>query len=265
MKKLFLILITFLLAAPIGMAGVNDDDDKTTGIKREVRRLHPERERAKAAKKLQEEMSRKAEPKADPWDTEGEVWGTVDVAPLAVKDSAAVTGHRLPDRAADPSQRMTWQEEPVTTPLDQLLPYFVNEDGEYRSKYVSRDSAANEVYFAFEMMDSVPGPLRLCVSYSAESPLHYDLLTFNIDGHDYLFYPLATREGVTPQGVYWEHSDDELTASYRDLVYALAHSHWVMLKLQGAGGVSRVKMLSDGQREDFGLALSLFRLLGGEL
>ena len=74
LKKYIILLLVALLAVPVGMASVaRDDDDKDPSIKPGIRRLHPERERAKAVKKLQEQMSRKAESKADPWDTSDEV------------------------------------------------------------------------------------------------------------------------------------------------------------------------------------------------
>ena len=96
MRKYIILLLVALLAVPVGMASVaRDDDDKDPSIKPGIRRLHPERERAKAVKKLQEQMSRKAEPKADPWDTSDEVWGTVALPPAASRDSNAVVGHRL--------------------------------------------------------------------------------------------------------------------------------------------------------------------------
>lgn len=58
-------------------------------------------------------------------------------------------------------------------------------------------------------------------------------------------------------------SDDVLRPAYKDLVYALAHSHWVIFKLTGSSGISHVKMLTDGQRDDFANTLALYRLLGG--
>jgi len=273
----------------MGLAGsVHDDDDKNRVEQRGIRRLHPERERAKAIKKLQEQLSRRADPNADPWDTSDEVWGTVDLPPQAVADSAAVTGHRLSPTTktaaeqaivddlinADYSikeygvglRRMTWHDEPVTRTIDDLMPLIaIHDDGECMSRYVSRDSTSNEVYFAFSFQDSVAGPLRLCVHYCADDPLHYDQLTFSIDGFDYVFYPAEPRRGETAAGLYWEMSDDVLRPAYKDLVYALAHSHWVMVKLVGERGFSHVKMLTDGQRDDFATVLALYRLLGGTL
>jgi hypothetical protein len=143
MRRFFIGLMMVLLAIPVAMAsGVPDDDDKDPVIKPGIRRLHPGRERAKAIKKLQEQMSRKAEPKADPWDTSDEVWGTVDLPPVATRDSNAVEGRRLTpgtglQQAGDESltgrggRRMTWCDLPVTATIDQLMPGFtVAEDGD---------------------------------------------------------------------------------------------------------------------------------------
>ena len=290
-NRCILLLLMALLAMPVAMAdGIGDDDDKKTVTQRDIRRLHPERERAKAQKKLQEQLSRKAESKADPWDTSDEVWGTVDVPRTAVKDSAAVEGHRLGQRhhtSKSPAEqaaldsllgrdyslteyghrRMTWRDLPVTSTIDQLMPGFVvNDEGDYLSKYVSGDSISNEVFFTFAMADgdSEPGPLRLCVRYYADDPLDFDQLIFNIDGYDYPFYPGEHQHGSLPGGFYWESSDDVLDARYKDLVYALAHSNWVALKLMSTRGIHHVKMLTDGQRADFAATLDLYRLLGGD-
>ncbi len=291
LTRYILLLLVILLAAPVGMASATrDDDDKDPSIQRGIRRLHPERERAKAMKKLQEQMARKAEPKDDPWDTSDDLWGTVDLPPVALKDNAAVEGRRLKPRQLGTSKtpeeqaaldsllaidysltefgyrRMKWRDLPVTRTIDQLIPGFVlNEDGDYVSKYVSFAPTSNEVYFAFAMAegDSLPGPLRLCVRYCADDPLDFDQLIFSIDGYDYLFYPSDHHHSTLPDGLYCETSDDVLTASYKDLVYALAHSNWVALKLVSTRGIHHVKMLTDGQRSDFAATLDLYRLLGG--
>ena len=256
------------MAAPVGMANVSpDDDDKDPSIRPGIRRLHPERERAKAIKKLKEQMSRQADPNADPWDTSDEVWGTVDL-PVAAKDSIAVQGHRLSPQSSEmeAGKRLVWQDEPVRTTIDLVMPFMTVIEGEYRSKYVSGDSVANEVYFAFDMDDdSIPGPLRLCISYCGDTPIDYDQVVFTIDGYDYFFYPMAPHHGST-NGQYWAVSDDALMhPAYKDLVYALAHGQWAMIKLQGLGGMSRVKVLTDDQLDDFANTLDLYRLMGGEL
>ena len=280
-----------LLATPVGMAStMRDDDDKDPSKKREIRRLHPERERAKAIQKLQEQMSRKAEVKADPWDTSDEVWGTVDYIPVAVKDSTAVEGHRLTPRTMRTSKstaeqaaldsllsidyspveygyhRMTWRDLPVGKTLEQLSPGFVlTDEGDCFSRYVNRDKKSNEIYFAFAMQDSdsVPGPLRLCVQYCADDPLDFDQIIFTIDGFDYPFYPGQPQRETLPGGLYSERSDDVLNVAYRDLAYALAHGHWIAVKMVSTRGIHHVKMLSDDQRNDFADTLDLYRLLGG--
>ena len=268
MRRNLVLLLMLLLAAPVGLAdNVRDNNDTTSVWKQPLRRPHPERERAKAMKKLQEQMSRRAEEKSDPWDTSDEVWGTVDV-PAATRDSSAVKGRRLNGMSDvdEAGYRMMWRDEPVTATVDQLMPFFtVTDDGELHSKYVSTDSASSEVYFAFVMSDSLPGPLRLCVRYPTEVPMEYDQLTFTIDGYDYLFYPADPQCKPLGYGQFLSFCDEVLHEGYKNMVYALAHGKWVMLKLQGMGGVSRVKVLTDGQREDFANTLALFLLLGGEL
>ena len=286
-KKYILLLFMALIVVPVGMATtVGDDDDKDPSIKPGIRRLHPERERAKAMKKLQEQMSRKAEEKADPWDTSDEVWGTVDLPPAAVMDSTAVQGRRLRTTKTPQEQealdallaadydikeygfrRMTWRDLPVTTTIDRLMPDFtVDETGDCYSRYVSRDTMSNEVYFTFSVKDdSLPGPLRLRVQYCADDPLDFDQLVFTIDGFDYVFYPSNHLQGTRDGDIYWEMSDDVLQPAYKDLVYALAHSNWVALKLMSTRGIHHVKMLTDGQRADFTHTLDLYRLLGGNL
>lgn len=292
MRKWIVIMLMVLMAVPMGMAStVRDDDDKDPSISRGIRRLHPERERAKAVQKLREQMSRKADPKADPWDTSDEVWGTVDLPPLEVKDSTAVEGHRLTpsyqhtrksaaEQAALDSllaidysikeygyRRMKWRDLPVTATVDQLMPYFVLDDAnDCYSRYVSRERESNEVFFAFTLTeDSLPGPLRLCVQYCADDPLDFDQLLFTIDGYNYPYYPVNHQSGTLDGGLYWEMSDDVLQPAYKDLVYALAHSHWVALKLVSTRGIHHVKMLTDGQRDDFAHTLDLYRLMGGEM
>ncbi len=265
MRKTAIILLMAWLAATVCVAGA-DDDVETRVWKPQVRRLHPERERARAVKLLKEQMSRRAQEKEDPWDTSGDMWGTVDLPPAALRDSTAAPGHRIDGgHTAQPNHRLTWRDEPVTATVDQLMPYFViTDDGECRSKYVTTDDASSEVYFAFQLNDSVTGPLRLCVRYSAASPVSFDQLTFVIDDFDYVFYPSDPQSRTVGGGRYVASCDDELRPAYRDLVYALAHGKWVMMKCQGQG-VSRVKMLTDGQRQDFANTLSLYLLMGGEI
>lgn len=266
MKKYIISLFFALLAiSTVGARPVVDDDDtKAAPQQREIRRLHPSRERARAIKRLQEQMSRKADPNADPWDTDDDMWGLVDRPRYAAGDSTAVEGRLITmDDDATP-RRLLWRDEPVTATIDQLEPYVtIDANGECRSKYVSPGTSSNEVYFAFTLNDSIAGPLRLCVQYCSSLPLHYDLVVFTIDGYDYQFYPSETHLTRLEDGQWVERSDDVLREGYKDLVYALAHGSWVVMKLGGADGRNPVKMLTDGQREDFAKTFSLYRLLGG--
>ena len=288
-NKYIVIWLLVWLVAPVGMAcPTGDDDDKDPVVQRDVRRLHPERERAKAMKKLQEQLSRKAEPKADPWDTTGELWGTVDVVRGEAIDSTAVAGRRVkpgqqhtsktPEEQAaldallaedyslaDIGRRMRWRDVPVTATIDQLMPGFaVSASGDCVSKYVTWERGSNEVFFSFaNNPDGTPGPLRLCLLYCADDPLGLDQVIFTIDGFDYTFYPSQVEQGKVSEDVYWEAFDQVLKNDDRDLVYALAHCHWGVMKLHSSRGIHHVKMLTEGQRTDFTNTLDLYRLLGG--
>ena len=265
-KYIVLLLIALMATPKVAAVTVPAISDTTEAWQRQVRRLHPERERAKAMKKLQEERSRRADEKADPWDTSEEVWGTVDAPPAAMRDSTAVVGHRLQQAGQKEGVRLTWRDDPVTVTREQLMTVMALEDGEWRSRYVTGDSVGNEVYFSFLVdEDSVPGPLRLSVRYCGDSPLDFDQVVFTIDGYNYSFYPAEPRQGRQDDGVWWAASDDDLQEAYRDLVYALAHGNWVMMKLQGMSGVNRTKVLTDGQRSDFAATLALFLLMGGSV
>ena len=61
----------------------------------------------------------------------------------------------------------------------------------------------------------------------------------------------------------WETSDDPLTASDKDLIYALTHCKWCQLKIMGKDGMQHVKMISDSQFDDFRRTLKYYRLKGG--
>jgi len=290
--------VAAMLATPI-----DDDRDYDESIRMPVRRLHPERERAKARAKLQKQMTQKADPNKDPWDTKDDPWGTVDLLPQQSLDTAdvaageqfankmknTVMGRRLAGdntskTAADKAElerllskdysiheveaigarRMTWQDDPIDATREELMPHFVVIDGEYLPVGIDKDSKrANAVYFYFDISDGVLQPLHLRVQYYADDPLNYDQLIFTIDGHDYTFFPENLQRGKLSDEMYWENSDDPLHTQDKDLVYALAHSHWVLFKLQGTDGIKHVFLLDDEQRSAFARTLALYRLIGG--
>ena len=70
----------------------------------------------------------------------------------------------------------------------------------------------------------------------------------------------------------WELSDNtfylfQLNAKTTNLHLPIAptYAHWGMIKMQGSGGGNIVKILTDGQRQDFANTLALFLLLGGSI
>jgi|GEM_PF-695706 len=306
-KRYFIIAMMALSVASAAFAApAGDEEDYDVSIRKGIRRLHPERERAKAIKKLQQQRAQKAVPKVDPWDTSDEAWGTVEVVPEptsqeSIADEPVATspsgekrkvttaqGRRLnatTKSASDQEQldallgtdyslqqyevpgtrRMTWRDEPVKATRESLQPYFELTGSSCLPRGLKLDNGTNAVFFYFNVVNGEAQDLRLRVQYCADDPINFEELVFSVDGFDYTFFPQQMQRGNDGDGYYWQTSDDELRRADRDLVYALSHSHWAMLKLKGADGVSHVKMLSDVQRDDFARTFQFFRLLGGSL
>ena len=101
-------------------------------------------------------------------------------------------------------------------------------------------------------------------AFYADDPLNYNDITFTIDGFNYSFHPGKPARGKQGARMYWEQSEDALTAQDKDLVYALSHCHWARISLKGADGMNHVKMLTDKQLEAFAHTFELYRAMGGK-
>ena len=244
-----------------------DEEDYDESIRKPIRRLHPERERAKAIKQWEEEQARKAAAQqqqggaaahsADPWAESG-----VDVPDgkealyeLLNKD------YSLKQYVPDGPKRLQWVDEPVSASMSDLLPHFDKNGGRYTPRGTTMKQSENAIYFYF--VDN--GPLRLRVQYFADDPLNFSEMVFTIDGFEYHYRPSGTQRGRQGTRFYWETSDEALGTADRDLVYALTHCHWARVKLLGANGIDHVKMFTTGQLEDFARLWQLYRLKGGTL
>ena len=180
------------------------------------------------------------------------------------------TDYSLVQYLPEEPQRMVWVDEPVTQSPSELTPYMSQSTVSGATRYMPKDvSMANSenAFYAYFLMgpDGKPEPLRLRVQYYADDPLGYTSLQVDMDGFDYYFKPASTKTGHEGKRMYWEYSDDALTAADKDLIYTLAHCKWARLKLKGAGGMNHVKMLTDEQLADFRHTLALYRALGGTL
>lgn len=163
---------------------------------------------------------------------------------------------------------ITWKDDPVSQDITGLMQ---SVDGKskggamlYAPKGVSMSQDANEVFFCFESSNGrASSRLHLRVYYFADDPLNYSDIVFTIDGFDYKFHPSRPSRGKMGARMFWEQSEDALTAQHKDLVYALSHGHWVRMSLKGADGMNHVKMLTKAQLEAFTKTFELYRAMGG--
>lgn len=167
-------------------------------------------------------------------------------------------------------KRLTWVDDTIHETVSELTPLLSKSEQNGGKRLmpqgVAMRNSENAVYFyivtdAFER----PSELRLRVQYYADDPLNFDRMEFRINGFVYSYKPSAPKRGKDGPRFYWENCDDALTATDRDLVYALAHADWVELRLKGAGGMDHVKMLNEDQIKAFYNILQLYRLMGGKL
>ncbi|MBR6284847.1 MAG: hypothetical protein IKR25_11235 [Muribaculaceae bacterium] len=160
--------------------------------------------------------------------------------------------------------RIVWQDAPVTDDMEQLLGNIKHGDLGVMPRGVTTDNTENAIYLYFkEGPDGKPEPLRLRIQYYADDPLNYYEAQFNINGFDYSFKPTNFKRGKGKGRMIWENSDDPVTAADKDLIYALAHGDWVVLKLMAPSGINHNKQLTDEQLAAFRQVLNLYLLKGG--
>ena len=260
------------------------EDDYDESIRMPIRRLHPEREREKARKKLQQELDakNKAQQTADDaWEENNQ--------PKAKKDNRRVVGKAaLPQSTADKSvinellnkdyslveylpaapQPLRWKDDPIRETENELLMQVSKSSPQtgtmrYMPRDVSMSRTENAFYAYFTTSGGRVDPLRLRVQYCADDPLLFNDIQFQIDGFDYRYRANSPQRGKGTGRMIWEESDQVVVAANKDLLYALSHAHWVRMALVGADGTKHVKMLTEKQIRDFYSILQLYRLLGG--
>ena len=262
------------------------EDEYDESIRMPVRRLHPEREREKARKKLQQELDakNKSQQPVDDWEDASQSKGKK-------KDTRRVVGTApAPKSTADKSKldellnkdyslvqytptapvRMVWRDDAVNETENELLMQLNKVPVQtgvvrYMPKGVSMSKTENAFYAYFTTDGGRVGSLRLRVQYYADDPLQFNDILFTIDGFDYQYRAISPQRGKGTGRMIWEMSDQEVTASDKDLLYALSHAHWVRMYLVGSDGTKHVKLLTETQIRDFYLVLQLFRLLGGHI
>ena len=279
--------MALLAASTMPLAAQNSEEDYDESIRLPIRRLHPEREREKARKKLQQELDARNRPQFDdPDDTEPE-------SRLSKPDKRRVVGRAAAPSpsmsAADKSQldqllskdyslvqyvtpapeRLRWIDEAVPESEAELLRQVNRTSSSGTTRYMPRDvtmsNTENAFYAYFTSDGSRLGPLRLRVQYYADDPLEFNDILFQIDGFDYSYRATSPRRGKGKGRMIWEESDQTAVSTDKDLLYALSHGHWVRMSLVGSDGTKHVKMLTEKQIRDFYSILQLYRLMGGTI
>lgn len=283
-------IIYLLLAMFVGCSLpvlAQSEDDYDESIRMPVRRLHPEREREKARKKLQQELDakNKSQQPADDWEDASQsggkkkkdnrrVVGTVpaakSTADKSVLNDLLNKDYSLVQYVPTAPTRMVWRDDPVIESENELLMQLNKVPVQtgvvrYMPKGVSMSRTENAFYAYFTTDGARVEPLHLRVQYYADDPLQFNDIVFTIDGFDYRFRALSPQRGKGTGRMIWELCDQEASSADKDLVYALAHAHWVRMSLVGSDGTKHVKMLTETQIRDFYLVLQLFRMLGGRI
>ena len=163
-------------------------------------------------------------------------------------------------------KRLVWQDDSITVPVDSLMPKVKNGQLGMMPWGVSTDNTENAIYLYFkEDADGRPEPLRLRIQYYADDPLNFYEAEFSINGFEYHFKPSNFQRGKSGGKMIWENSDDVVTVADKDLIYALAHCDWAILKLLAPNGINHNKQLSDEQLAHFRNMLNLYLLKGGKI
>ena len=282
-------IIYLLLAMFVGCslpAIAQNENDYDESIRMPVRRLHPEREREKARKKLQQELDakNKSQQNVDDWEDASKtsskkkdtrrVVGTApaskSTADKSLLNDLLNKDYSLVQYAPSAPTRMVWRDDAVTESENELLMQLNKERVQagvvrYMPKGVSMSKTENAFYAYFITDGASVEPLHLRVQYYADDPLQFNDIVFTIDGFDYRYHAVSPQRGKGTGRMIWELSDQEASASDKDLLYALSHAHWVRMYLVGSDGTKHVKMLTETQIRDFYLVLQLYRLLGGRI
>ena len=280
--------MALLACSSLPLAAQDSEDDYDESIRMPIRRLHPEREREKARKKLQAELDAKNKSQqsaVDDWEDNSQS------AEAKKKDKRRVVGKStMPQSSADKSllnellnknydlveyvpaapQRLVWRDDPIVETENELLMRLSKSSPQtgtvrYMPRGVSMSRTDNSFFAYFTTDGSRVDRLRLRVQYYADDPLRFNDIQFTIDGFDYSYRATTPRRGKGTGRMIWEESDQAVASSDKDLLYALSHAHWVRMSLVGADGTKHVKMLTETQIQDFYSILQLYRLLGGRL
>ena len=286
-RHIIYMAMALFAASAMPLAAQDSEDDYDESIRMPIRRLHPEREREKARKKLQQELDAKNKPQQ----VDDDAWQDNSQPKGKKKDNRRVVGKTtLPPSTADKSllnellsknydlveylpsapKRLVWLDDPVAESENELLMQLSKTSPQtgvvrYMPRDVTMSNTENAFYAYFSTDGTHVQPLRLRVQYYADDPLQFNDIQFQVNGFDYSYHVTSPRRGKGTGRMIWEQSDQVVQPRDKDLLYALSHASWVRMSLVGADGTKHVKMLTEKQIRDFYSILQLYRLLGGRI
>lgn len=172
------------------------------------------------------------------------------------------------------AKRYEWHDDEVTDTEADLMEYVNCANRRYMPKNLSMDKQENVIFLYFDVdADGHPGPLHLRLQHTADTPLHFDNVAFQIDympsSPDDLTFTYGLKlenieRGETGKKTSWQHSDNILRSDDdKVLLYALSHCNWALLTLKTDDNRDQKLQLSDDQLRDFYVMLQLFKLKGG--
>ncbi len=227
----------------------------------------PDKKRMKEEQEQQERIEKYLQQRAkdDPeFEEEMEARKARRAAAQAELDSLLAIEYNLDNLQYGP-QPLEWVDEKIAESKKDLEASLRVTSTRVMPKDVTMEVTTNDTFFYFDVIDGKPQPLRLHAQYFADDPLQIESVRFVVNGFSYYFTPAKLpKTGKLGPRRYWETVDDALTASDKDLIYALSHATWARAVFIGSKGFSHVKKITDEQIKDFYAIYALYLKMGGK-
>jgi len=133
----------------------------------------------------------------------------------------------------------------------------------YKPKSAPQYTNRNGLYCYFQTENGIPSNLRLRLQYYADEWLFFGKVQFSIDGKAYEYIPKDTETDSGNGGYIWEWSDEALSQSDREMIYALANAKSAKMKLIGRQYYD-IKTITSEQINSIKRTLELYQALGGQ-
>ena len=132
----------------------------------------------------------------------------------------------------------------------------------YEPKSAPSYTNQNGMYCYFQVENGMPSNLRLRMQYYSDDWLFINKIQFSIDGKAYEYIPSKMETDSGDGGNIWEWFDENLTASDRELIYALANAKTAKMKLLGRQYFD-IKKITNDQILNIKRSLEYYNAMGG--